>query len=259
MISKMDELNVVIQDTWNNKDDQELLEYCKKYRTKILSKKEIMELDVLHIDVLFCATKIVQKILNTYKYPDTYETKYRCPDTYEKCFQSLYKRHIECITIKECATVKLPYFIKPVANDKSFSAMIIKTKNDLKYIETFLNHDQQIYLSNLVELKNEYRLLIGDNKLYGMSNASEYVASFLSIDTDYVKYFNTSPPADFIDEILGLNTIGFCVVDVALKSDQTWIVVEVNPPFSISSYDLPIKQYFDYCHAAWTHIVQTIK
>jgi hypothetical protein len=246
---KMVDFNVIIQDTWSEEDDQELLEYCKKYKTKILSKKEIMELNVLHIDVLFCATKTVQKVLKTYK----------CPDTYEKCFQSLYKRHIECITIKECEALKLPYFIKPVANDKSFGAMIIKTMNDLKHVKTFLNPDQQIYISSLVDLKNEYRLFIGDNKLYGMANASEYIAYFLNIDADYLKYFNTAPPADFIDEILRLNNIGFCVVDVALKSDQTWIVVEVNPPFAISSYDLPIKQYFDYCHSAWKHITQTIK
>jgi hypothetical protein len=249
----MDDMTVVIQDTWNGDDDQELLEYCKQYQTKILSKKEIMELDVSQIKVLFCATKIIQKVLGKYRCSDTYE-KYRCPDTYEKCFEPLYKRNIECMTIKDCHKLKLPFFIKPAKNDKSFDAMIIKTSDDLKYAKSYLNDERQIYVSDVLTLKNEYRLFIGNNQLYGIANASEYVASFLSIDFDYLKYFNTLPPDDFIDQVLKLNKIGFCVVDVAMTSDQTWVVVEVNPPFAISSYDLPIDKYFEYCCASWSHI-----
>ena len=44
---------VVIQNTWTEEDDQELLEYCKKYETVILSKEEILKLSNVISDKCF--------------------------------------------------------------------------------------------------------------------------------------------------------------------------------------------------------------
>ena len=239
------ETYIVIQDTWTEEDDQELLEYCKKYNTIILSKTDILKLNVNNIKVLFCATKIIQKLL----------TGYIIPDTYEKCFFEFYKRNIELKTLNDCYNIKMPFFVKPSANDKSFNAMIINSKSDLKYLNSFMSLDNILYTSDIVKLKNEYRLFIGDKKLYGIANSSEYVTDFLDLETNYTKYFNIAPPTEFINEILASNTTGFCIVDIGLTNNGDWIVVEVNPPFSISSYDFPIDKYFNYCCDAWQYII----
>ena len=235
---------IVIQDTWNDEDDLELLEYCKKLNTVILSKHEILELNINDIKVLFCETKIIQKLLVNYK----------IPDTYEKCFMDFYKRNIQLKSLKDCHNMEFQFFIKPSSNDKSFDATIINNKSDLECLNSFLSLNTILYTSNVIKLKNEYRLFIGNNKLYGIANASEYVMDFLDIENDGIKYFDISPPDDFIDNILVNNKIGFCIVDVGLTNDNNWVVVEVNPPFSISSYDYPIDKYFDYCCDAWTNI-----
>jgi hypothetical protein len=240
---------VVIQNTWTEEDDQELLEYCKKYETVILSKEEILKLNINNIKVLFCATKIIQKMI----------TGYIVPDTYEKCFSEFYKRNIQLKSLKDCYNMPMPFFVKPCANDKSFDAMVINKKSDLDYLHSFMSLDKILYTSSIIKLKNEYRLFIGDKKLYGVANSSEYVMDFLDLEMKYTKYFNISPPLEFIDGILAANTIGFCIVDIGLTSDGTWVVVEVNPPFSISSYDFPINEYFDYCSDAWQYVVKTNK
>ena len=49
--------------------------------------------------------------------------------------------------------------------------------------------------------------------------------------------------------------LGYVVVDVGCTAEGTWCVVECNPPFALSSYDLAISTYVDYCVAAWQHLV----
>jgi hypothetical protein len=44
------------------------------------------------------------------------------------------------------------------------------------------------------------------------------------------------------------------VIDVGYTDRDIWCVVEVNPPFALSSYDWPISSYYEYCRAAWHFI-----
>ena len=57
---------------------------------------------------------------------------------------------------------------------------------------------------------------------------------------------------------LTLSTEGhpFCVVDVGLLDTGDWGVVEVNPPFALSSYDWDVGAYYAYCAAAWRSVVE---
>ena len=65
-------------------------------------------------------------------------------------------------------------------------------------------------------------------------------------------------PAGFVEEVAAaVADLGFVVVDVGLTRDGDWCVVEANPPFALSSYDLDIAVYVDYCVAAWQHLVAT--
>ena len=70
-------------------------------------------------------------------------------------------------------------------------------------------------------------------------------------------------PAAFVRSVLQLcdsARLGFVVVDVGLTGQGdarpgSWCVVETNPPFALSSYDLEIGLYVEYCCAAWAWIV----
>ena len=65
-----------------------------------------------------------------------------------------------------------------------------------------------------------------------------------------------SVPQGMIDMVsLMSKGLGFIVVDVGLTSDGHWCIVEANPPFALSSYDLDIAIYVEYCCAAWKAIV----
>lgn len=57
------DIYTVIQNTWNEEDDKDLLNYVKvkNINTLFLSEDEILKMDNSKIDALFCDTSIVQK------------------------------------------------------------------------------------------------------------------------------------------------------------------------------------------------------
>jgi hypothetical protein len=65
-----------------------------------------------------------------------------------------------------------------------------------------------------------------------------------------------SVPPGFLTSIQNAaRPLGFVVVDVGLTSEGKWCLVECNPPFALSSYDLPMDIYVSYCSAAWEYLV----
>ena len=140
-------MTIIIQDTWNEEDDQELLDYLKKSTSayKALNRESILALNPLAIEVLFASTGIVQTILPNAEVPNTY------PD----CFNSLYHRNIRKIKLCECVNLTFPFFVKPYDNDKSFMAIVVRDKNDLTYLMS--QSAEHVYVSNVVEFVNEYK------------------------------------------------------------------------------------------------------
>merc|ERR1712206_24643 len=94
----------------------------------------------------------------------------------------------------------------------------------------------------------EHRLFIGDGRVWGTAEYSEHVLSEDVIVSSPI-------PPEFVEEVLACNTMGFVVVDVALTRAGVWCVVEVNPPFALTSYGLDICTYVEYCCAAWAHLL----
>lgn len=104
-----------------------------------------------------------------------------------------------------------------------------------------------------VKFVNEYRLFIGNNKLYGITESSYYL-----LDSKNIK--SVDPPESFIKDIIhrlnGYDPNIFCVVDVGLLDINQWTVVEANPPFALNNYDFPIDKYYDYCKLAYDSIMK---
>ena len=240
----------VIQDTWNEEDDIELLNYVtdKKLKTKYLSENEILNTNISNIDVLFCDTDIIQKKINPKLVPDCYPSE----------FKTLYNRDIQKIKLKNLNDIQKPYFVKPYENNKSFDARRIYNNDNHKYLledlsELNFTQEDYLYVCAIVEFINEFRLFIGNGKIYGIVESTDILINSK-------KSVSIKPPQEFLDKVLKLNTFDFCVIDVGIINfcgTHVWSIVEVNPPFALSSYDWPIESYYNYCKDAFNYLKHT--
>ena len=153
-----------------------------------------------------------------------------------------------------------PYFVKPVINNKRFTGFVINNDNDNYSIYRLACYDtgndmessMDIYVCDPVNFVNEYRLFIGNNKIYGITESSKYLL-------DSIKIKSVMPEESFIKEILGrlekYEPNIFCVIDIGMLDNGQWVIVEANPPFSLNNYDFPIDKYYEYCKLAYDSII----
>ena len=139
--------------------------YCNIHRLLFLELSYEQLLNMNTSDFLqsyyFCSTDIVQKHINnglcTYKVPSCYEARY----------SDLFKRSIDTMPFSEAINTKL--FIKPVSNNKEFDGLVVT--NGLAYFYDrgipIPNSDTLCYVSEIIIVLCEYRLLIGNKILYG--------------------------------------------------------------------------------------------
>lgn len=254
----------IIQDTWDEDDDQDLLSFLreKNFQFQVLNKNQILDLkEFENINVIFADTDIMQELLSTKGranliIPDNY------PDFSNKEFDSslnkgfnFYNRNIFKSSVNDLKNLSFPYFVKPFKNNKSFEAYIIENLKDYNFAMKNVIVDEYVYVSELVKFYNEYRLFIGNKEIVEMIESSQ----FLINDQDYIK--NLPPPPEFLQEIIKNNKIDFCVIDVGfcknLKTGKKdWCVVEVNPAFAINSYGMDIEKYYNFCVEAFKFFKQ---
>lgn len=243
----MENTFTVIQDTWNEEDDIELLNYVadKNLKTKYLSENEILSTNITNIDVLFCDTDIIQKKIKSELVPDCYPLQ----------FKTLYNRNIQKIKLENLNDIQKPYFVKPFENNKSFDARRIYNDENHKYLledlsELNFKENDYLYICTIVEFVNEFRLFIGNDKIYGVVESTDILINSK-------KSVSIKPPEEFLDKILKLNTFNFCVIDIGIinfNGSRVWSIVEVNPPFALSSYEWPIDSYYKYCKDAFNYL-----
>jgi hypothetical protein len=236
---------VIIQDTWNEQDDQDLLNYMKnnKIEYQTLSRYDILNVNPYDYRVIFADTSIIQKLL---------DHKLQNYDCYHSVFKDFYKRSIEIVTYHDfIQNPTMDVFVKPYKNDKSFEAVIVENTSDLDLIKV-LDPSDLIYKCSRVTFVNEYRLFVYDYKKYHIIESSEFLISPNKIQ-------KIEPDVNFIDEILEINPFEYIIIDIGCikktKKSYDWAIVEINPPFSLTSYNLPIDIYFNYCINAWKSIL----
>jgi hypothetical protein len=105
-----------------------------------------------------------------------------------------------------------------------------------------LKSHEKIYRSDVIDFINEFRIFIANYKIYAILEVTKYV-----LDKQNT---NINPTDEFIQHLLKINKLKYIVVDVAFDGYQ-WYIVEANPPFSLSSYDMDIELYYRYCTDAW--------
>ena len=233
-------MKIIVQDTWKEEDDLELLEYVKKnHELIILSEEDLLKItNINDYGCIFCDTAILQKI---------FKNIYNVFQCYPECFEKLYNRTIQTINSNELYNLQKPFFVKPYSNDKTFEALIINTDDEIESIDKNIT----VYTSSMSNFINEYRIFVSNCKIYSIVDSGDFIMD---------NSVSMSIPKEFIDSVVELNIYDFCVIDIAFdKLINKWSVVEVNPPFSLSSYDLEIGKYFQFCADAYSYIINRNK
>jgi hypothetical protein len=185
-------------------------------------------------------------------------------DTFPNQLKHLYKRTVSATTLRDATDCDLPYFVKLQGSNKDFVARVIRTPQEDEAVRIELGVDDPVYICEVVDFCNEFRLCIApESTLWACCEYSEYMVGHRLLNADdttetplEIKDVH-QVPADFSVQVLASvpSSFGFVVVDVGLTKCGKWCVVECNPPFALSSYDLAIERYVEYCVAAWQDIL----
>jgi hypothetical protein len=174
------------------------------------------------------------------------------PDTYEETYHQLYSREIKKVKFSEVKSTSHGIFIKPTTNDKIFSGQIYYgvygvygVYDNVSFIGDLPDENDVVYSSEIVIFLSEYRILVGHGKVYGIG---------------YMQGQTNVYPDDFIiNKIIELTPLNFRCVDVGLTNKNKWIVVEINPPYSLDQYDIPLADYMQFVIDAASYLQNEIK
>jgi hypothetical protein len=221
---------VLIDKSWVDWDDaDDILQYYKNEEIKILEVNEILKMTKKEFTsyIFFVNTDTVRFFLG------------EPIDTYDSRFTQFFNREIKVVKTDEIDT--FPIFIKPMGNAKEFTGLVINNKTELDQLIE-LNEDilcNEVYSCNVVRVTNPHRLLIGNKKLYGMGK--EYKS-----DPDCEIDF------EFLSNVLELTNDFFVTIDIGIINGS-WGIIELNPWYSIDSWEIDLNIYFTFCEEAIEH------
>lgn len=248
----------IIQDSWNEEDDQELREYLEQRDDVVvqyMAEKDILRQIPNKDKMIFADSSVVQHLLRN--------TGAGIVDSYPEVLNHLYKRRILVTTLKSGDAIPpLPYFCKLQGSNKDIPARIVRTSDDHDRLLELIE-DRPVYISDVVDFQCEFRLFCSPEKIVAVREYSEFMIGHRLLNADEsknqvleVKHV-VQIPKDFLSSVLEASKQlpGYVVVDVGLTSANEWCVVECNPPFALSSYDLQINTYVEYCVEAWQSLL----
>lgn len=218
---------ILLEDTWEAEDIKIYFSNFKEYNVIELSVDELFKYDSNEFfkTIYFCNTDIVQFHLNKLNKTNL------IPDTYDKIFNKFYLREIK---ISKFKNIKSGNFIKPINNNKLFDGQIYI--DDDKFIGTLPSPESLVYESNKITFLCEYRLLIGNNKLYG----------FGFIQGLYPNIKSSS--INIINDIINITNERYLCIDIGyIKEYNKWGIVEINPPFSLDDHKILLDDYMSFC------------
>ncbi len=163
-------MHIIIEKSWTDYGEaDDIILYCTENNIKfdVFSSEELEHLPHFFSYIYFCNTSIVLSKLKEY------DSDHLCPDTYENIYDEFYCRKIDKIKLKNINFTE-NIFIKPVDNSKSFDGFIVtsqKNLDELKYIDP----DMDVYKSEINNIIAEYRLLIGNGKIYGSAHMKRII------------------------------------------------------------------------------------
>ena len=126
-------------------------------------------------------------------------------------------------------------FIKPSLNNKSFDGQIYY--DDDRFVGPLPDKNDEIYVCEKITFLCEYRLLVGHNKIYGFG-----FMQGLYPDIKLESILN------FVNDVVSKTDNRYLCIDIGyIKEIKKWSIVELNPPFSLDDYNIPLKDYINFC------------
>lgn len=91
------------------------------------------------------------------------------------------------------------------------------------------------------------RLLIGNGKLYGHGHICKAKTDL------YLKEMD-------IQKLIDLTGDSYRCIDIGLvmKPTYKWMIVEINPPFSLDDHQIPLNNYMEFCIDACSYLNKLI-
>lgn len=256
---------IYIDEEWTkNGDTDDIIAYytnpnnMKKYDIQILTTGQLENIPTHQIlnGIVFAHTSIIQGHLRAI---DPEVAKNLIPNTYDPAFAKFFKREIEIITLDILRDKYLANdesrFIKPLGNSKSFNGQVIDDFGDLDKLfdeHPELSPTTRVYSAPVIDIQGEIRLLIGSGHLYGsgqISVANPPNKDYLELSTSSIGgVSNTS----VLDKLITATGDRFLCVDIGWVPElERWVVVEINPPFSLEDYDIPLTDYLRFTEDAF--------
>ena len=232
-----------LEDVWNEDGEaDDIIEYAcvNNIELKIKSYADLMKIKSVDFlsEIYFCNTDIVQ-----YHLKNIGVLNVIVPDTYDMKYKYHYYRDIEKILFIDFLNKYngIKRFIKPLENNKLFDGQIISSIDDFTdYGIKIPDNNSLVYSCKPIKILSEVRLLIGNGKIYGHSHmCKEKNNSYLD-------------DKNFIDDIILITGNTFKCIDIGYiynkeKCKFLWCIIEINPPFSLDDYAIPINDYINFC------------
>jgi len=246
----------IVQDSWDDEDDQDLRAHLAASGLPItfLPAAQISTCELDARTMIFADTSIVQQIVVS--------CNRGVVDTYPQELLPLFKRDVQIGRLSELHPQR-PYFVKMTGSNKSFAARVVRTHEEAQDCASEAG-DEPVYICEVRDFVSEHRLFCSPGRLWGMAEYSEWMIGHRMQNADEASpealvIEDVAVPSSFVDEVLHCAApLGFVAVDVGLTRQGEWCVVEANPPFALSSYDLDIGVYVDYCVAAWQDLAGSL-
>jgi hypothetical protein len=230
---------VYLEDSWTeNGDGEYIINYCarpdSKWQLQIISGNELKTIPSRDFfkSVVLAQSYVIQSHLILLNRQDL------IPDTYDRAFRQWYQRPIEIITIQQLwdkyISAERPRFIKPTGIVKLFEGQVLEDSDDLTNLLVSKNGvtlETNVYSCPIIDINGELRLLIGTGRLYGVGQIS------------------IAPPPNqdwrsgFLDQLITAVGDRFLCVDIGWVAELGWIVIEINPPYALDEYDIPLFVY----------------
>lgn len=228
---------ILIEDSWTaDGQADDIIAYSPDHQ--ILTPDQLYAFDsqLFFEHTYFCNTEIVQYHLFKLHRSNL------VPNTYDPRFAKWYNRDIETTTVAEFGKYRgTPKFIKPFDNNKAFDGRVI---TDIREFEDYgvpiPSSETKIYCCDPVVFLSEVRLLIGNGKLYGHGHICK---------NKIPNYLNDIKIADIIAATNG----EYLCIDIGYTPGK-WIIIEVNPPWSLDDHEIPFADYMAFCIDACAYI-----
>lgn len=177
----------IVQDTWDDEDDQELREYLEHLdgvNVRYMSEEDILQ-QVPNVDtMIFADSSVVQDLLLKHSTNKTFIV-----ESYPENMNHLYKRKILKTTMKksnddDCIPA-LPYFCKLQGSNKDVVASVVRTRDDHSMLsETLKNDDEPVYICDVVDFQCEFRLFCSPENVVAIREYTKYIMGHRQANAD---------------------------------------------------------------------------